>query len=179
MFFNVTGVPDPITMENVEDDAFDISMTFDTLSMDPETMQSRLTAIISLLQFDTTGRIDRDKLIEFAAMVIDQGLAGYVLKPQQDATQDVVRAVTDDLAKIWAGIEVGAQPTGAQVALQIIQAWTQQPDVAQALGQNEALMARATKYAEQYQFQMTQAQNAQIGRLGTAPADFQGTNNQP
>jgi hypothetical protein len=83
-----------------------------------------------------------------------------------------VKQVTDDLSKIYAGIEVGARPNGAQVALQVIQQYTQQPDVMQRLQQDEAFQARLQKYIQQYQFQMQQAQNAQIGKIGTAPAQM-------
>ena len=48
----------------------------------------------------------------------------------------------------------------------------------QRLQQDEAFKARIEKYAQQYQFQMQQAQNAQIGRLGTAPAQMGNVNTQ-
>jgi hypothetical protein len=38
--------------------------------------------------------------------------------------------------------------------------------------QDEAFKARLEKYVEQYQFQMTQMQNAQIGKIGTKPAQM-------
>jgi hypothetical protein len=76
------------------------------------------------------------------------------------------------LTKIFAGIEMPARPAGAQIALQTIQQYTQQPDVAQRLQSDEAFRARMEKYAGQYTFQMQQAQNAQIGRVGTAPAQM-------
>jgi hypothetical protein len=84
----------------------------------------------------------------------------------------VVKQVTDDLAKIFAGIEMPARPAGAQIALQVIQQYTQQPDVAQRAQTDEAFAARLQKYVGQYTFQMQQSQNAQIGRVGTAPAQM-------
>ena len=65
-----------------------------------------------------------------------------------------------------------ARPAGAQIAMQVIQQYTQQPDVAQRAQQDEAFRARLEKYAGQYTFQMQQAQNAQIGRVGTQPAQM-------
>ena len=56
--------------------------------------------------------------------------------------------------------------------MQMVQGYAQQLDVAQRLQTDEAFAARLTKYMEQYQFMMQQAQNAQIGRIGTAPADL-------
>lgn len=176
IFFNVTGSPDPITMDNIEDDEFQFSMSFDSLANDPDTAKSQLEAMVSVMQFDTPGRIDKGKMIEFICHTISPSFASAVLLPAEENQQKVVKSVTEDLSKIWAGIEVGAQPNGAQIAMQVIQAWTQQPDVAQALQSNESLQARAKKYADQYQMQITQAKNATIGRLGTAPATFQGFN---
>ena len=106
-------------------------------------------------------------------MVIrDRLLADSVLQPAQEAQQQIVKQVTDDLSKIYAGIEVGARPNGAQVAMQVIQQYVQQPDVSQRMQIDEAFSARLQKYIQQYQFQMQQMQNAQIGRLGTAPAQM-------
>jgi hypothetical protein len=63
-----------------------------------------------------------------------------------------------------------ARPNGAQIALQVITQYAQQPDVAQRLQQDEAFKARLEKYHSQYIFQMQQMQNAQIGKIGTQPA---------
>jgi hypothetical protein len=44
--------------------------------------------------------------------------------------------------------------------------------------QDEAFGARLQKYMEQYQFQLQQMQNAEIGRIGTAPAQMGGMTTQ-
>jgi hypothetical protein len=62
--------------------------------------------------------------------------------------------------------------------MQVLQQYSQQPDVMQRLQQDKAFAARFQKYAQQYQFQMQQAQNAQIGRIGTAPAEMGGMQTQ-
>lgn len=176
IFFNVTGVPDPITMQNVDDDEFDITMTFDTLSNDPETMKARAEFFSYLIQSDKWGRLDGGKHIEFMANSVDPAYAAYVLQPAEENQQKQIRAITDDLTKLWSGIAVGAQPNGAQIALQVGQQWAQEPDVAQRLQSDEALQKRVQDYFDQYKFQIQQAQNAETGKLGTAPTQFQGTN---
>jgi hypothetical protein len=62
--------------------------------------------------------------------------------------------------------------------LQVVQQYTQQPDVMQRLQQDEAFQTRLQKYVQQYQFQLQQAQNAEIGRIGTAPAQMGGVQTQ-
>ena len=106
------------------------------------------------------------------AAAIDPIMADAILQPAEQASQQVVKLVTDDLSKIFAGIEMPARPNGAQVALQVIQQYVAQPDVAQRVEQDEAFRGRLEKYAQQYQFALTQMQNAQIGRVGTAPAQM-------
>ena len=64
------------------------------------------------------------------------------------------------------------RPNGAQAALQIIQSYVQQPDVAKRLQEDEAFAQRLQKYNAQYQFVIQQAENAQIGRIGTQPAQM-------
>jgi hypothetical protein len=96
----------------------------------------------------------------------------------EENQQKLAKEVTNDLTKIFSGIEVPAQPNGAQFAMQMLQAYVQQPDIAQRAQSDGAFAARLQKYAEQYQFQLSQAQNAQIGRIGTAPAQVGGIQTQ-
>jgi hypothetical protein len=173
VFFRVTGNPDPVRFGRGDpNENFDININFDVLTTDPETLEAQLNQFVSLLQFDRNGRINVDRMLEVMAAAVNPLLADSVLQPAQEAQQQIVKQVTDDLSKIYAGIEVGARPNGAQVAMQVIQQYVQQPDVSQRMQSDESFQARLQKYIQQYQFQMQQAQNAQIGRIGTQPAQM-------
>jgi hypothetical protein len=173
VFFRVTGSPDPQQFNKGNpDENFDIVISYDVLNSDPDAQEKKLNQLVSLTQLDRNGRISIDRLLEVAASSIDPTLADAVLQPAEEAQEQVVKQVTDDLSKIFAGIEMPARPNGAQIALQVIQQYTSQPDVAQRLQTDEAFAARIQKYAGQYSFQIQQAQNAQIGRIGTAPASM-------
>lgn len=176
IFFNVTGVPDPITMENIGDDEFDITMTFDTLSNDPETMKAKAEFFSLLIQGDKTGRLDAGRHTEFMARAMDSAYADYVLLPADENSAKLQRAITDDFAKLYSGVAVGPQPNGAQITLQMLQGWMQEPDVAERMQSDEPFQKRVTDYAKQAQFQIQQAQNAETGKIGTAPTTFQNTN---
>jgi hypothetical protein len=179
VFFQVTGNPNPQVMtKGSPDDNFSITVAFDSQNTDPETAETQLKNMVSLVQLDRNGRIDVDKLLEFTAASINPIFADYVLQPAEEAQDKVQKKVTDDLAKIYSGIEVPAQPNGAQLALQMVQAYVQQPDIMQRAQQDQAFGERLQKYISQYQFQMQQAQNAEIGRLGTAPAQMGGMKTQ-
>ena len=173
VFFRVTGVPDSQMFSKGDpDENFDITINYDVLNTDPETSEKKLQSMVSLTQLDRSGRINIQNLLDIAANSIDPVLADAVLQPTEAAQQQVVKDVTDDLAKIFAGIEMPARPTGAQIAMQVIQQYTAQPDIAQRAEQDEAFAARLQKYAGQYTFQMQQMQNAEIGKIGTAPAQM-------
>jgi hypothetical protein len=175
VFFQVTGNPNPQVMtKGSADENFSIVVNFDSQSNDPETAETQLKNMVSLVQLDRNGIMDVNKLLEFTASSINPIFADYVLQPAEEAQQKVQKNVTDDLAKIFAGIEVPAQPNGAQMAMQMIQAYVQQPDIMQRAQQDEAFGARLQKYMEAYQFQLQQMENAEIGKIGVRPAQMGG-----
>ena len=177
VFFQVTGNPNPQVMtKGSPDENYSIIVSFDSLASDPETAETQLKNMVSLVQLDRNGILDVNKLLEFAASSINPIFADYVLQPVEESQQKVQKNVTDDLAKIFAGIEVPAQPNGAQIAMQLVQAYVQQPDIAARAQSDEAFAARLQKYAGAYQFQLQQAQNAEIGKIGVAPAEMGGMN---
>ena len=171
VFFRVTGSPDPQLFgkgDPLED--FDVTISYDVLNTDPETQEKKLAQIQALTALDRNGRINVDQLLTVIANSVDPVLADQILQPVEDSMQQVVKQVTDDLSKIFAGIEMPARPNGAQIAMQIIQQYVSQPDVQQRLAQDEMFRGRLEKYQGQYTFMMQQAQNAQVGRIGTQPA---------
>lgn len=173
VFFRVTGIPDPqVFNKGNPDENFDILINFDVQNTDPETVKNKLQQFAQLVPFNVNNRMNMDGFLDIAAQEIDPIMADAILQPVETAQQQVVKDVTDDLSKIFAGIEMPARPAGAQIAMQVIQQYMQQPDVAQRAQSDEAFAARLQKYAGQYTFQMQQAQNAQIGRVGTAPAQM-------
>jgi hypothetical protein len=179
VFFRVTGVPDPQVMDKgnpMED--YDVIITYDVLNSDPETQEKKLQQLLNLSQMDRNGRLNIDRLLELSANAIDPVLADGMIMPAKDAQEDIRVQITDDLSKIYAGIEVPARPNGAQFALQAVQQYVQQPDIMQRLQSDEAFKARLEKYAQQYNFQLQQMQNAEIGKIGTAPSTMGGMNTQ-
>ena len=172
-FFRVTGSPDPQMFGKGDpNEDFDVTISYDVLNTDPETQEKKLAQIQALTALDRNGRINVDNLLTVIANSVDPVLADQVLQPIETAQEQVVKQVTDDLSKIFAGIEMPARPTGGQIAMQVLQQYTSQPDVTARLEQDEAFRARLEKYANQYTFQMQQQQNAQIGRIGTEPAQM-------
>ena len=179
VFFQVTGVANAQQFDKGNpDENYDTTISYDVLNNDPESQEAKLQQLVSLVQLDRNGRINVDALLDVIAASIDPILASAILQPAEAAQEQMVKQVTDDLTKISASIEVPARPNGAQVAMQVIQQYTQQPDVQQRLAQDEAFKGRLEKYHSQYVFQMQQAENAQIGKIGTQKASLGGINMQ-
>jgi hypothetical protein len=171
IYFQVTGAPDPVRFtKGNPDEKYDVMVQFDVQSTDPEYQEKKIKALIELSQYDRSGQIDMEALLARMAAMIDPVLADSVLQPTQQAADNLKEEVTGDLSRIYAGMEVGARKTGAQLALQIIQQYVQQPDIQQRLQEDEGFKTRLEKYAGQYQFALQQTQNAEIGRIGTSPA---------
>lgn len=171
VFFRVTGVSNSIRYTRGDpNEKFDITIMFDVLNNDPDTVEKQIQQMVALKQIDTEGRMKMGDVLEFVAYTINPAMADAVLQPAQQAQENVIKSVTDDLTKIYSGIEVGAQPNGAQIALQVIGQYVQQPDILERAQKDEPFKLRLEKYVKQYQFQMDQAQNAQIGKIGTPPA---------
>tara|TARA_R110002124_G_scaffold128497_4_gene289415 strand:- start:968 stop:2035 length:1068 start_codon:yes stop_codon:yes gene_type:complete len=171
VWFRVTGVPEAQQFQKGDkDEKFDIMLGFDVLNTDPEMQEKKIQAFASLIQFDRNGRINMDALLDAMAASIDPTLADSVMQPAEVAQDEMQKNVTDDLTKIFSGIEVPARPNGAQSAMKLIGEYAQQPDIQKRMSEDEEFGKRIQKYYGQYEFQTQQEQNAQIGRVGTQPA---------
>jgi hypothetical protein len=172
VFFRVTGNADPMKMtKGSAEENYDIMISYDVLNSDPTAQEQKLQQIVALTQMDRNGRINMDSLMDIAATAIDPVLADTVLQPAQQAAEQMTQFVTDDLAKIYSGMEMPARPNGGQIAMQIIQQYASQPDIAERLNSDEAFAGRLQKYAGQYQFAQQQQINAtQYGQYGTSAA---------
>lgn len=179
VFFQVTGIPDPQSFQKGDpDENYDVTISYDVMNSDAEAQEKKLERLVSLVSLDRNGRINMDKLLGVIANSIDPVLSDSVIEPAEQSQEKLLKNITDDLSKIYAGIEVPARPNGAQAAMQIIQQYASQEDVAQRLQEDQKFAERLQKYAGQYQFAMQQAQNAQIGKIGTPPATMGGAQTQ-
>lgn len=180
VFFRVTGNADSqVFTKGDPNENFDIMISYDVLNSDANSQELKLQQMTALTALDRNGRINVDALLDIAASSIDPVLADTILQPAQVAAEQITKFVTDDLAKIYSGMEMPARPNGGQVALQIIQQYAMQPDIAQRLQSDEAFAARLQKYAGQYQFAQQQQINAtQYGQYGTAAASVGGIQTQ-
>jgi hypothetical protein len=173
VMFRVMGVKDAdasVFQKGDVNEEFDFYLSWDVQSTDFKKMSEKWTAIIQAAQsLDRDGVIDWSALCQMFIANIDPNAAERILRPVQAGQQKVVDDEHADLAQIFAGIprniKIGTPP---QLGLQVMQQYLQQPDVQQRYAQDKNFKERIDARAKQYQQQMVQAQNAQIGRLGAA-----------
>lgn len=179
VFFQVTGQPERQRFQKGDPDQdYDITIGFDVQNNDPEMVEKRLQTFAQLFQFDSGGIIDKNVWLSMMLQSVDPVMADQMLQPAEKGQEQIVKQVTNDLTQIFAGIERPASPNGAQIAMQVIEQYVQQEDVMQRLQSDENFAKRLEKYYDQYKFQMQQMQNAEIGKIGTGPAQMGGMNMQ-
>ena len=178
-FFRVTGYPNEMVIyRSPEDEEIDVCISFDVQNQDPEMMKAKIQSILELARNSPSNTFNLQAAEQLAANAIDPSIADVIIQPEGQGQEEMVKDVTDDLTKIYAGIPVGARPNGGQIAMQVIQEYTQQEDIQKRMSEDAGFVANIQNYGAQYQQQVVQQQNAEIGRLGAQPAQMGSVNTQ-
>jgi len=174
-YFRVTGMQDMQKFaKGSAGERFDFYLQFDAATQDPAQMVERVKAIAELGgMLDKNGVLDTERLLQVAVGQILPGAAESIIVPKETASQKAVEEERQTIAEIYAGVPPNVRPNDAhEMKLQVFQQWLAQPDVTQKVQQDPALQERIQNYLQQRQMQVTQRQNAEIGRLGAAPTQF-------
>lgn len=176
VFFRVIGLKQQDAVQFAKGDPtedFDFFLSYQVESMNPDVMFEKLKQIAQIVQTaDRDGIVNYSEWLQVMIEAIDPTIADRILDPQNVGSARVVKEMQDLLAKVYAGqdqdIQVGTPP---QLGQQVIQNYVQGDPVVQARMQNkqDPFGQRVQKLMKQLQFQQTQQQNAQIGRLGAGP----------
>ena len=162
---------------------YDFYLSYDVLNTDPESWATKIETMGKLgQQYDKTGVMNWGEFLAATFEMIDPVLAERVMIPQEVASEKEVKATHDDLAKMWAGIDLDPPMVGvnADLRMKVMQNWLQGApdnparDVQTRVGQDESLRNRLERYQKQLQHQIDQRQNAQIGIQGATPAGATG-----
>lgn len=174
-FFRVVGMQNapPAVMEKGnprEDYTFDLK--FDVMMLSPEKMMEKIEAMVQFAQsVDKSGQVDYSQFLQAGLEMMDPSIAERVILPKQAGQAQAVQQIQGDLAQIYAGIPHDLKPgTPPQLAQQVIQSYMQQPDIKTRYQGDPGFKQRIDNFAKQAKFAGEQQQNAQIGRIGSAPA---------
>lgn len=161
---------------------FRLSFEFDVRDLNMEFAQQKIEGVNILAQMDQTGTIDKDALVRWGANVIDPQMADAILRPPQSVSQREIDDEQSALTKIAMGLQPPMPGAGmnAQLRLQVLQSGIQNsPMLKQLIESNQVAVQILTSRVKALQFQIQQSQNAQIGRVGAAPALSGPQPNQP
>ena len=174
-YFRVTGMRDMQKFaKGRAGERFDFYMQFDAATQDPQQMLERVKTVGELGgMLDKNGTLDTEKLLQLAIGQVLPGASEKVLLPKETASQKAMEEERQLIAELVAGVPPNVREQDAhEMKLQVFTQWLQQPDIQQKAQQDQALQERIQTYMQQRQMQIQQKQNAQIGRLGTAPTQF-------
>lgn len=153
---------------------YDLAIEFDVRDLDTEFLAKKLDMIGKMVvPLDTAGVLDRAELVSLVMGAIDPQIAERVVRDYQAVTAGEVEDEQVQFAKLSAGVEPVMKEGGqnAQLRMQVLQNIIQSnPDIQGRLGQDKVFASLVENRMKHFQFQLQQQQNAQIGRIGVAPA---------
>jgi hypothetical protein len=173
VYFRVVGLRQQEPTQFIkggQDEEYDFVLNYQIEAMDTEKTFEKIKQIAQIVATaDREGVVDYGEWLQAMIEAIDPTIAERIIQPKDIGQEKVVADMQDMLAKIYAGqdqdIKIGTPP---ELGLQVIQGYVQNDPVVQQRLQNQQdpFGKRIEKLTKQLQFQITQRQNAQIGRLG-------------
>lgn len=149
----------------------EITLTVDTKDMDQESLKTILEVAVQTTSLDTTGQIDRAKLVKFIMEKVSPDFAAEVVQDQGPVTE---KEIADERHAISLIVGSGIDqplPTGSnyQLRMQTLQTMIQEigknPAAQKKLQDNPDVMKVLQNRAQFFDRQMQQQQNAAIGRM--------------
>lgn len=169
----ITGSPLKQGMSDIHSQ-FDFNVRFDVRDTDPEFVQKKLEAIIkTVVPLDSSGIIDRNKLVKLVIESISPDAARELVIDQATASQKLYKDVVSDIGMMMLGNEAQyvENDPAASTKLQFVQDIIQKnPKAQQALQGDQIFQILFQNYTKQLQFSIDQEKNKQIGRIGVSPA---------
>jgi hypothetical protein len=187
-YLEVTGgqQPEPLHLSRADiQGEFMVSCTFNAGLLDSEVMQEIMALMQQVLALDSTGRVDRDAVMELAMDMVSPGLSSRLLRPAEQASMQEAADELKVYSQMLNGVGTDVKPGQAyQLRLQTLMKAHQMNPRGQRIASEDPQVAELLKTrAKQLQFNIEQKQqNPQIGRLyGTAPvgADTPGSQAHP
>jgi hypothetical protein len=170
-FFRVVGSMKGRSIRATRDEIqgqFDLVVSYNVQDFDPDYVESKMKLIERALQMDVNGIVDRDEALAFTFDLIDANSGERLLKPAEAASQQEIEDEQSVFAKLFAGVPVDIKPGQAyQLRLRVLQnIMAQNPSAQRRYQEDEQFKAIVDRRVKQLSFQLQQAENAIIGRLG-------------
>jgi hypothetical protein len=169
---SITGKPLPQNMSSISN-MFDFQVKYDVRELDTNFVIEKLKAITQfVLPLDSSGVIDKNKLVKAAIEAIDPDKAKELIINTGTASQLLYKDIQSDLGLMMLGNEaqyVENDPSAATKMQYLQDIMGKNPKAQQAMQQDPHFRAVLENYMKNLQMSVSQQQNKQIGRTGVTP----------
>lgn len=168
----ITGTVLPQSVSSVSN-MYDFQVKYDVRELDTNFVIEKLKAITQfVLPLDSSGVIDKNKLVKAAIEAIDPDKAKELIVQTATASQMLYKDIQSDIGLMMLGNEANyvendpSAPTKMQYLQDII---SKNPKAQQMMSQDKHFRALMDNYIKNLQMSVSQQQNKQIGRTGVTP----------
>lgn len=160
------------TFDPAQSPAFEFSLVFDAADLDRENFFRKFDLAAKYINvYDSNGDVNKPEILRMVMERLFPDKSRTIISAQKQSYERELLETQRDLAAIFSLQPVNApEHCNAQLRLQVIEQYAAQPAIQGRMGVDPAFAEALQTYQKQLRFQLQQAQNAVIGRLGTAPA---------
>ncbi len=181
-YMKITGAEKPLPKgEDIAEQA-DLILEFDVRELDMEHVLAQYKVITQgILPVDSTGVIDRSKLVTAMLRAVNPSLAKELVTPQEGASQAIFRKTQNDLMLMFTGnlpdYGTDDNPTAGMQQKFLQEIMQKNPKYQRAAGApnlglppgDPDFAKRLEDYQKNLQFNIAQQQNKLVGRTGVNP----------
>jgi hypothetical protein len=175
----ITGRSLPQNASSISNN-FDFQIKYDVREIDTEFVIEKLKAIAQfVLPIDSTGVIDKAKLVKAAVEAIDPDKAKDLIINTNTASQLLYKEIQSDIGLMMLGNEANyvENDPSAETKMQYLQdILSKNPKAQQQMQSDPHFRALMENFIKNLQMSVMQRQNAQIGRTGVTPIAEQAGN---
>lgn len=164
-------MPFTVTREEIAGQ-YDVHLSFDVKSLDPEWLKQRLGVLKEAVQFDRSGAFKDVPVMRYLIASVDPNLADLAIADVESARESEMEDEKKAIGTLLSGIEIKPPPgSNASVRLETDQQeLANNPVVNQRYQADPWFRRMMDRRMAKWQFDLQQRENAQTGRDGWVPA---------
>lgn len=163
--------PFTVTREEIAGQ-YDVHLSFDVKSLNPEWLKERLSVLKEAVQFDRSGAFKDVPVMRYLLSSIDPNLADLAIADIESARESEMEDEKKALGTLLSGVEI-KPPAGANAQVRLEtdrQEIANNPIVNQRYQADPWFQRMMDRRMAKWEFDLQQRQNAQTGRDGWIPA---------
>ncbi|HVU38065.1 MAG TPA: hypothetical protein VHC95_07000 [Opitutales bacterium] len=165
----------PMSADEIRGD-FDLRLIFDARELDSDFVMKKFDMLGKIAAYDKTGILDYNQIITAMLNNLDPSWADEFIRSSDTATKQEIKAAMDAIGYVMTGQQpelLDSRTPGVNWQLRLntlLGAIQKSPVIQQAIRENPVIAKLFQTLQQNYEQGVAQANNAQIGRTGAAPA---------